>query len=75
MNLQPHEIEQMARTLAEADGNDPDRLMFQVQVDAPSLIELDDQAWDTLNAILADPPPANDALKAACRSASLWDRT
>lgn len=33
MNLQPHEIERMARTLAEADGNDPDRLMFQVQVE------------------------------------------
>lgn len=29
MSLQAHAIEQMARRLAEADGNDPDRLMFR----------------------------------------------
>lgn len=36
--------------------------------------QLDDEDWDALNATLAAPPPANDALKKAFRAVPLWNR-
>ena len=36
--------------------------------------QLDDADWDALNATLAAPPPANDALKKAFRTVPLWNR-
>lgn len=36
--------------------------------------QLGDDDWDALNATLAAPPPANDALKKAFRAVPLWNR-
>lgn len=36
--------------------------------------QLDEGDWDALNATLAAPPPANDALKKAFRAVALWNR-
>lgn len=36
--------------------------------------QLGDEDWDALNATLAAPPPANDALKKAFKAVPLWNR-
>ena len=39
-----------------------------------TVFPLDDEAWDELQTVLANPPPANEALKAAFRAKPLWER-
>lgn len=37
------------------------------------IFPLDNDAWDELQAVLADPPPPNETLKAAFRKRPLWE--
>ena len=68
------------RAAAASGQNRTEFMLYSARVYAEHVLlnqvyfQLDDEDWDALNATLAAPPPANDALKKAFRAVPLWNR-
>lgn len=68
------------RAAAASGQNRTEFMLYSARVHAEHVLlnqvyfQLEDDDWDALNATLAAPPPANDALKKAFRAVPLWNR-
>jgi uncharacterized protein (DUF1778 family) len=68
------------RAAAASGQNRTEFMLYSARIYAEHVLlnqvyfQLDDDDWVALNATLAAPPPANDALKRAFRAVPLWNR-